>query len=106
MDHDYKKRDYLLPEGGKDLIDVLRLNVQPVQEQPSALRSLPPIIGEMTVADKMTVADLATLLKQKPFKIIADLMELGVFANVHETIVFEAIAQVVRRYGYAAKKEA
>src|ERR1019366_5115172 len=94
MEYDYKKRDYLLPEGCKDLIDALKPKVQPLQQSPAAPRPLPPIVGEMTFAGQMTVGDLAAVLKQKPFQVIVDLMELGVFANMHEQIVFETIAQV------------
>ena len=40
----------------------------------------------------VVVRDLAEQLKRKPFQLIADLMEMGVFANVNQTID-EAIAQ-------------
>jgi hypothetical protein len=106
MANEYMKRSYLLPEGCKDLIDVLKPKVQHKQELPSrkAPAPLPPIIGEMTVEEHMTVSELAGVLKQKPFLIVADLMENGVFATVHQRIDFDVIAQVVRRYGYTAKK--
>ena len=95
------KRGYLLPEGCKDLTDVPKYKAKPAPTPPAPL---PPIIGEMKVAEQMTVVELAAVLKQKPFKIIADLMELGVFANVHQQVAFEIITQVVRKYGYTAKK--
>lgn len=108
MDYDYKKRDYLLPEGCKDLINVLKLNDQPVQPRPAMTPAtplpLPPIAWEIKVAEQMTVYDLATVLKQKPFLIIADLIEFGVFATVHQQIGFETIAKVVQKYGYTAKR--
>lgn len=105
MDYDYKKRGYLLPEGCKDLIDVLKLDMQHNQD-PSLVQPalLTPLIGEMTVLDGMTVSQLAAALKQKPFRIIADLMQIGVFATVQQPLAFDIIAHVVRRYGYAAKK--
>jgi hypothetical protein len=105
MDDDYMKRGYLLPEGCRDLIDVLKSKVQHKQKPPPrAPKPLPPIVGEMSVAEQMTVGELAALLKQKPFKIIADLMEIGVFVNVHGRLHFDIVAKVVRRYGYTAKK--
>ncbi|MHB8524318.1 MAG: translation initiation factor IF-2 N-terminal domain-containing protein [Limisphaerales bacterium] len=105
MNNDYMKRGYLLPEGCKDLIDVLNPTLQHKSAQESRTTApLPPLIGEMTVPNQTTVRELAEVLKQKPFRIIADLMEIGVFATPHQQIAFDIIAQVVRRYGYAAKK--
>ena len=48
--------------------------------------------------------DHADQLKQKPFKIIADLMELGTFANLNQPLSFQTVCQVVRKYGYTAKR--
>jgi translation initiation factor IF-2 len=106
MDHNYKKRDYLLPEGCKDLIDVWKPKAKPVQYRPAPLRPLPSIIGELAVPDRMKVGDLAAVLKKKPFQIIADLMEIGLFVNVKQRVDFESISKVVRKYGYTAKRVA
>jgi hypothetical protein len=85
MEYDYKKRGYLLPEGCKDLIDVMQPPGQPMQnpKAPASPAPLPPIVGELMVPEQMTVAELAAVLKQKPLKIIADLMGMGVFANLN-----------------------
>src|SRR5437016_682311 len=106
MNFDYSKRGYLLPEGCKDLIDVWKLqSKQEQQKQASGLPPpLPPIIGEIFFPKKTTVLQLANVLGQKPFLIIADLMELGVFANVHHELDFEVISKVVRKHGYVAGK--
>ena len=105
---DYSKRDYLLPPGCKDLIDVINLESAKRTEAHQHLGELrgvpPPITGDILVAGSTTVQQLAELLRQKPFKIIADLMELGVFAAVNQVVGFEAISKVARRYGYVAKK--
>src|SRR5215475_9741818 len=94
---DYTKRHYLLPKGCKDLIDVINLHkakppfpwhttkslqteLETSLEDASSL--LPPITGEILVSQPITVGELAKLLSQKPFMIIADLMMLGVFATV------------------------
>jgi len=45
-------------------------------------------------------------LREKPFRIIADLMETGVFANLNHELSFEAIAKVARRHGYTARRAA
>jgi translation initiation factor IF-2 len=51
------------------------------------------------------VRELAAHLKQEPFRIIADLMELGVFASVNQAIN-EAIAQrVSAKYGFRIEVE-
>jgi len=51
------------------------------------------------------VRELAEQLKQKPFKIIADLMQLGVFATVNQAID-EAVAQkVCATYGFRFEVE-
>jgi translation initiation factor IF-2 len=53
----------------------------------------------------IVVRDLAERLKQKPFKIIADLMEAGVFANVNQSIE-ESIAQrICGKYGFRFEVE-
>jgi hypothetical protein len=106
MNHDYKKRDYLLPEGCKDLIDVLKPKIQSAHQPSSVSQSPRPINSQMIVAERVTVRDLATLLNRKPFEIIADLMGFNVFTSVNKNIAFEVAAQVVRKYGYIAKKQA
>jgi hypothetical protein len=107
MSPDYSKRDYLLPKGCKDLIDVVNL---PAQHKTHAIwppakstSELTPITGEILVSEKTTVGELATLLGQQPFRIIADLLELGIFANVTQTVDFEMMCKVARKYGYKAR---
>jgi hypothetical protein len=107
MNYDYTKRDYLLPGGCKDLIDVLNLEAQKqaLEQQkpkPLARRPLPPVVGELVIPVHTTVLQLAALLKQKPFQIIADLMEIGVFANVTHELDFDTIATITRRRLHAS----
>ncbi|MGV3755610.1 MAG: translation initiation factor IF-2 N-terminal domain-containing protein [Verrucomicrobiota bacterium] len=103
MKPDYTKRGNLLPEGCKDLIDVLRLKAKTQALRPRTSTSLPPIIGEIVVPEHTTVSQLASLLNLKPFQLVADLMEIGVFANVHHELTFTAITRIARRRGYIAK---
>lgn len=127
------KRGYLLPDGCKDLIDALRLKEKrggyflgklPAQlpaeqegwhaeildldlEAMKALKELaqlPAIKGELTIPDTILVSDLATMLKEKPFRIIAELMEMGIFANTKQMVGFEAAAKVARKHGFNAKR--
>jgi translation initiation factor IF-2 len=51
------------------------------------------------------VRELAAQLKQKPFKIIADLMELGVFANVNQAIDEKIAQQLCAKYGFRFEVE-
>jgi len=65
--------------------------------------SLPTIHG-VVIPEEILVKDLAKIAGQKPFKIIADLMEIGIFANVTQKIGFEASSRVLKKYGISAKK--
>lgn len=82
MDRDYSRRDYLLPAGCKDLVDTLVIKV----------------------TKETTVAQLATLLGQRPKKLITDLYQLGVFASEQATLTFEVVATVAQKYGYVAEQ--
>ena len=111
MDFEHFERGYLLPKGCKDLIDVIHLHGHPdatifLKSAPNPSQPAPPFHGELVVPEHTTVAELAQLLKQKPFKIIADLMQLGVFATANQSLGFEAVARIARAYGYMAKKQA
>jgi translation initiation factor IF-2 len=54
--------------------------------------------------EPVVVRDLASALQLKPFKVVADLMELGLFKPPNETIDFETAAIVARRHGYRAER--
>ncbi len=49
--------------------------------------------------------ELATQLKQKPFKIIADLMGLGVFATVNQAVDEKIAQQLCAKYGFRFEVE-
>lgn len=111
MSFEHFERGYLLPKGCKDLIDVIKL---PAPRKPticlrpvsSAAKETSLIKDELLLSSPVTVGELSSALKQKPFKIIADLMKLGVFATVNQCLGFEAVFRVARRYGYVAEKVA
>lgn len=67
---------------------------------------LPPIVGEVVIPAHTTVLQLASVLSQKPFRIIEDLMEFGVFANVNHELDFDTVGKVTRKHGYTAKRTA
>lgn len=111
----YKKRGCQLPSGCKDLNDVLKLkksrkitkssNLKFIQTEHSIPQRKSPLQGTTVEIDSpIIVKDLAQLLSIKPFIIIADLLELGVFTNLNEALNFETAAKVFAKYGVVAKR--
>lgn len=113
------KRGYLLPPGCKDLSDALKLKQQQVQSLLHHLPELsgghdtapkpwkpatplPPIKGQIFIPPHTTVRKLAALLEKRPFQIIGDLMQLGMFATVDFLLDFKTISRVARMHGFTA----
>ena len=101
MENEFMKRGYLLPEGCKDLIDVLR------PARTSFVHDFLPQkpLLELTVPAQMTVRELAEALGHKPFMIIADLLKIGVFATAWQQLSFDVISRIARKYGFLANKQ-
>ena len=53
----------------------------------------------------VTVKDLAPMLGIKPFKVIADLMALQIFANINETIELDTVARLCEKHGFILERE-
>jgi len=66
---------------------------------------VPPDAPVITIKPPIVVRELAEALKQKPFKIIADLMESGVFANVNQTIDETITLRICAKYGFRFEVE-
>ncbi len=66
---------------------------------------LPEGAQVITIKPPIVVRELAEQLKQKPFKIIADLMEAGVFANVNQAIDEKIAQQISAKYGFKFEVE-
>ncbi len=66
---------------------------------------LPSDAQVITIKPPIVVRELAEQLKQKPFKVIADLMELGVFANVNQAIDERVAQQICAKYGFRFEVE-
>ena len=65
-----------------------------------------PVGGQIIVIKPpIVVRDLAEKLGQKPFKIIADLMGMGVFANVNQMIDESAAQRICAKYGFRFEAE-
>ncbi|MDB6110206.1 MAG: infB [Pedosphaera sp.] len=65
-----------------------------------------PTTGEMiSIKPPIVVRELAEQLKLKPFKLIADLMELNVFANVNQAIDELVAQKICAKYGFRFEVE-
>ncbi len=72
----------------------------------AAEKFLPPATGQLiTLKPPIIVRDLAEQLKRKPFQIIADLMEVGVFANVNQSIDEEVAQRICAKYNFRFEVE-
>ncbi len=56
------------------------------------------------VPDSVEVKELARLLGLKPFKVVADLLEMEVFKDAAESIDFSTAATVAKKHGVVAKR--
>ena len=50
--------------------------------------------------EQVTVKFLANLLRVKPFNVVADLLNLGIVANIDQAMPFETALEVLRHHGY------
>ena len=50
------------------------------------------------------VKELAELLGLRPFKVVADVMELGLFKHADEVIDFSTAATIATKHGYVAER--
>ncbi len=80
---------------------------QPKPATPAASQNLsrPRLAKSSSSSRRLLCANLATQLKQKPFKIIADLMGLGVFATVNQAIDEKIAQQLCAKYGFRFEVE-
>jgi translation initiation factor IF-2 len=69
-------------------------------------RFVPPATGQLiTLKPPIIVRDLAEQLKLKPYKLIADLMEAGVFANVNQSIDEDVAQRICAKYNFRFEVE-
>jgi translation initiation factor IF-2 len=66
---------------------------------------LPADAQVISIKPPIVVRDLADQLKQKPFKIIADLMEAGVFKSVNQAIDEKLAQMICAKYGFRFEVE-
>ncbi len=91
-------------QGGQRFQPIQRGQQAPAPK-PADKLVLPADSALIILKPPIIVRDLAEQLKRKPFQIIADLMEAGVFASVNQSID-EAVAQkVCAKYGFRFEVE-
>jgi|CZKM01.1.fsa_nt_gi translation initiation factor IF-2 len=78
-------------------------SAEPASTTPKVM--LPADAQVITIKPPIVVRDLAEQLKQKPFKIIADLMEAGVFASVNQAIDEKVAQRICAKYGFRFEVE-
>ncbi len=88
-----------------------RPSIAPAREPAKAAAGRRRDLSRRTTAEviiikpPIVVRELAEQLKQKPFKIIADLMKLGVFATVNQAIDEKIAQQLCAKYGFRFEVE-
>jgi translation initiation factor IF-2 len=87
----------------EEMLGPWKLKKKKSKEPGEASLKIPPP-REVTIPDEILIIELAKIAGQKPFKIIADLIEIGVFANVKQRVGFDAASGVLKKYGILAKR--
>ena len=78
----------------------------PLSTAPAAPKFVPPTTGELiSLKPPIIVRDLAERLNKKPFQLIADLMELGVFANVNQAVDETTAQRLCAKYQFRFEVE-
>ncbi len=79
----------------------------PVKEAPKAASTpAPEANGDKVINVKppVSVADLAAQMNLKPFKLIAELLPMGVFANPATTLDSDQVAALCEKHGYVFER--
>jgi hypothetical protein len=82
----------------------LKEKKSPAGPIPADTPAQPGFFLEVHLPPAVSVNFLASLLGRKPFQIIANLMEFGIFLTANQKVDFEIAAKVLRKYGLLAKK--
>ncbi|MCF7788301.1 MAG: hypothetical protein K9N47_19415 [Prosthecobacter sp.] len=104
---DSEKPRYLLPEGCRDLYDVIRLEEREaeMQKQRAALSEALTKQDCLTIPDPVKLTDLAAMLLLKPYQLISVLIKLNIFTNPQAEISFEIASKICARLGVETKRE-
>jgi hypothetical protein len=120
MENEFMKRGYLLPEGCKDLIDVLmpkgpkhsseswQTTTEFMQkyyaEMEDILAALPSNKEEIVIPAQILVVELGQMLSYKPYTLLVfrDLTKMG-FSKITDILDFETVSKVLGKYGVTCK---
>ena len=56
------------------------------------------------VSDYIEVQELAELLEEKPFKVVAELLQMRIFKHANQLIDFSTAATVGNRHGFVVER--
>jgi hypothetical protein len=122
MENEFMKRGYLLPDGCKDLGDVLKVKGQKplpwrsVKPSPEMLKKWDalktflasatkvPVQGVLMISKRTSITQLAVMLNLKPLQIVEELSKLGFSLSPNNEVSFETAALIVRNHGFLAKR--
>jgi hypothetical protein len=79
---------------------------EPPKKTARGLGDQSPEEPHIDIPDPVAVGVLASALRLKPFEIIADLIEVGKFANARGTVCFETAAKVAWKHGFYVRRVA
>ncbi len=113
-----EKPRYLLPDGCKDLIDLLRLQQRQATDAGITKIPFPDFFGLATpipkvplgshasvaIPDPIALHDLAEALHLKPFQLIGALMEFNMFATINTELDFATASALCSHFGVTAIK--
>ncbi len=54
--------------------------------------------------DQTVVKDLASALHLKPFRVLADLIDMKIFTSAEDTVDFKTASFIARKHGYRAER--
>ena len=105
LEHD--KPRFLLPDGCKDLNDLIRLQEEAARHskwEKKLAEKMPKLPEEIILSETVCVEELAGMLCLKPFVVIAGLLQLKVFASVETKIDFTTASVLCAVFGVNVRK--
>ena len=79
---------------------------RPPKKTARGLEDFSPEDPHIELPDPVVVKELAAALREKPFRIVAEFMELGRFVFARDAVDFNTAAVIAKRYGFQARRGA
>jgi hypothetical protein len=99
---------FLLPDGCKDLIDVLRRSERVEREIANLPFNLPEpganVPLSVTLPPRIRVVDLAALLHVNPVRLLQALLQMNMLVLLESELDFETAAAICRGHGILVSK--